>query len=345
MRHPSIVITLILGTTLLTHASFAATDRPTPDATLDVYAKPAVLVDIGHGRRLNLRCSGKGTPTVLLESGAVADSMTWHKVQPLVARSTRVCAYDRAGYGFSDVGPLPRDVDAAVADLHALARAANIAEPMLLVGHSLGSNIVRRYAERYPSEVSGLVLVDPPPQHIAEFSAAYVKTDDEGRRAGLAFYRACEKGAEQGQLDAPPEALKSCLRGPNPAWSAALNAAIHASKSRPAFWQTVISAIESNGELFAQPVSPAEHHGAMPLIVLTADAAYVDAPPADRKILEDAQNATHERIVATSTRSERVHVAGASHDVQIDHPDAVAAAIGKVIKQADSTAPSIQPAS
>jgi pimeloyl-ACP methyl ester carboxylesterase len=214
---------------------------------------------------------------------------------------------------------------------------------MILVGHSLGSNIVRRYAERYPSEVSGLVLVDPPPQHVAEFSAAWAKTDNDMRAAGLAFYRACEAGAQRGQLNAPPPALKSCLRGRDPAYSTALNAAIRTSKSRPAFWQTVISVTESNGELFEQPVSPEEHHGAMPLIVLTADAAYADAPPADRKILEDAQNATHERIVATSTRSERIHVAGASHDVQIDHPDAVAAAIGKVVKQIGSTATTARP--
>lgn len=241
-----------------------------------------------------------------------------------------------AGYDFSDAGPLPRNVDAAVSDLHAMASAAHLAEPMILVGHSLGSNIFQRYAQRFPSAVSGLVLIDPPPQHIAEFSDDWVKTDDAMRAAGLAFYRACEKGAQKGQLDAPPPALKSCLRGPEPAYSEALNAAIHRNKSRPAFWQTVISGTEANGALFAQPVSATEKYGALPLIVLTADAAYADAPPADPKILQAAQNATHERIVATSTRGERIHVAGALHEVQRDHPDLVAASVDKMIKQGDS---------
>lgn len=339
MRRLSIASSWILGCTLLNAcvAAPAATDRPMPDRALDVYAKPAKLVRIDAGRRLNLRCMGNGAPTVLLESGAMADSMSWSKVQPLVARSTRVCAYDRAGLGFSDAGPLPRDVDAAVADLHALVRTAKIATPLVLVGHSLGSNIARRYADRYPSEVAGLVLADPPPQHIAEFSAAWVETDDAMRAQGLEFYRACEKGAQQGQLAAPPPALKACLRGPDPAYSDALNAALRKNKARPAFWQTVISVTETNGDLFKQPIAPSERHGATPLIVLTAEAAYAAAPPADRRSLEDAQNATHERLAATSTRGERIRVARASHDLQLDSPDAVADAVGQVLTQIRST--------
>src|SRR5450755_4121832 len=66
-----------------------------PNAALDVYAKPARLVDIGGGCKLNLCCPGKGSPTVMLEAGAVSDSMTWYKVQPQVAKFATVCAYDR----------------------------------------------------------------------------------------------------------------------------------------------------------------------------------------------------------------------------------------------------------
>jgi pimeloyl-ACP methyl ester carboxylesterase len=268
---------------------------------------------------------------VVLESGAMADSMAWAKVQPAVARATRVCAYDRAGLGFSDEGPLPRDLEADVADLHALLLAAKIATPAVLVGHSLGSNIVRRYAGRWPRDVAALVLVDPPPQHIAEFSPGYVAADDAARAQGLAFYRACEQGAEHGELDAPPPALQSCLRKADPSLGAALNAALHANKARPAFWRTAISVATSNATLFKQPVPSDEDHGDLPLIVLTADAAWTDAPPADRKALQQAQEATHRRIAATSTRSRRIHVAGASHDIQADHPDAVIAAIREAI--------------
>src|SRR3954454_13473056 len=127
----------------------SAAAEPTREDSLAIYARPATLVDVGDGRKLNLRCSGEGAPVVMLESGATADSMAWHKVQPSIAKGTRVCAYDRAGFGFSDDGPLPRDLDADAKDLHALIHAAKIATPVVLVGHSLGTNIVRRYAEEY----------------------------------------------------------------------------------------------------------------------------------------------------------------------------------------------------
>ena len=319
---------------LLAIAAFSVTTaHAPPDAALDVYARPGTMVRIGDHRRLDLRCSGSGAPTVLLEAGALADSMSWSRLQPLVARSTRVCAYDRAGLGFSDEGPAPRDLAADVDDLHALVRAAHLATPLVLVGHSRGSNIVRRYAERCPGDVAGLVLVDPPPQDIAAFSPEWAKADDEQRTAGLAFYEACGKGAERGLLEAPPEELKACLRGPDPRYSAALNTALHRIKSRPAFWRTVIAVTVSNQALFSQPVPADERHGDLPLVVLTADAAYADAQPADRAVLERAQEATHARIAATSTRSRRVHVPGASHDIQQDHPEAVAAAIEDVVAQ------------
>ena len=215
MRHASTVATLILAAPLLgARVAMPAAPLPTHDSALDVYARPAFLVDIGAGRHLNLRCSGSGAPAVILESGAMADSMAWSKVQPLLARSTRVCAYDRAGLGFSDAGPLPRDLDGDVGDVRALVPAAKIDARVVLVGHSLGSTIVRRHAERWPSDVSGLVLVDPPPQHVAEFSPAWVKADNESHVAGLALYRACEKGAEQHRLDTPP---KACCTPSGPA--------------------------------------------------------------------------------------------------------------------------------
>jgi pimeloyl-ACP methyl ester carboxylesterase len=110
----------------LSSLACAAADLAPPiaDLSLDVYAEPARLVDIGGGRRLNLRCSGGGTPTVILESGQGMSSMAWRKLQPLAAKTRRVCAYDRAGLGFSDAGPLPRSAQAEADDLYALVGAA-----------------------------------------------------------------------------------------------------------------------------------------------------------------------------------------------------------------------------
>jgi pimeloyl-ACP methyl ester carboxylesterase len=303
------------------------------DAGLDVYAKPATLIDVG-GRKLNLRCSGEGTPVVLLESGATADSMAWHKVQPSIAKSTKVCAYDRAGFGFSDDGPLPRDLDADAKDLHALIHAAKIATPVVLVGHSLGTNIVRRYADNYPADVGAMVLVDPPPQHVSEFSKDWVAADNAAHANVIAFAKMCEKAASAGELANPKGDAAKCIRPPDPGYPDALNTAIHAQKQKPPFWHTLISEFETNMTIFEEPVSPRESHGATPLIVLVADGSFADAPPDGKSAMEAAQQKTNRLILATSTRSERRVIDHSSHEMELDRPDAIVTAVADAIREA-----------
>ena len=318
---------------LIVSAAAHAADTTQPNLALDSYATAAKMIDIGAGHRLNMRCSGQGASTVMLESGATADSMAWFKVQPKIATFARVCSYDRAGLGFSDGGVMPRDVDAAASDLHALLGAAHIKTPIILVGHSLGTNIARRFADRYPSELSGLVLLDPPEQNAAEFSADYAKDEAGSLPARLVFVAACEKAAEKGELEHPPEALKSCLRGPDPAFSKKLNTAIHTNHLRPVFWQTLASIFATNLALLNKPISADEHHGALPLIVLSADETYADAPEPIRNALEAAREKTHHDIVATSSHGERIQVVHSSHEILNDRPDAVVDAVKKMIAQ------------
>jgi pimeloyl-ACP methyl ester carboxylesterase len=303
-----------------------------PDASFDIYAKPDKLVEIGANRHLNLRCSGKGSPTVILESGNNADSMTWFKVQPQIAKFTRVCSYDRAGTGFSDGGPLPRNVDTNANDLDALIRAAHVATPVVLVGHSYGTNIVRRFADMHANETAALVLLDPPPQNVGEFSPEFEKADSAQRGEMLAAVRNCEKGAEGGKLDSPPPEFKDCLRPPNPQFSTRLNAAMRANKIKPSFWQTIISIAETNADLYRQPVPKSETHGAMPLLILQPDAPFEDVPPEFRKAMEQARQKTQQAIAATSTQGKIIPVAHSSHDVQIDRPDAVIDAVRAVVR-------------
>src|SRR6266581_6105799 len=126
------------------------------------YPAPGKLIDVG-GYRLHLDCTGTarlGSPTVILEAGSGNSSLPWSKVQPGVASFTRVCSYDRAGYGWSDNGPLPSTAGRMVAELHTLLARAGVAGPYVLVGHSYGGLIMQLYTYTYPQQVAGLVLVD-----------------------------------------------------------------------------------------------------------------------------------------------------------------------------------------
>ena len=121
-------------------------------------------VDVG-GYRLFLRCTGKGTPTVVLEAGAGLDSSDWQEVQPKVAELAHVCSYDRAGLGRSDDAPEGKDEfgpgdDAPPEQLHVLLEKAGLEPPFVLTGHSMGGLYVRLYERKYPGEAAGMVLVD-----------------------------------------------------------------------------------------------------------------------------------------------------------------------------------------
>lgn len=127
---------------------------------LAAHPAPGRLVDVG-GYRLHLHCLGAGSPTVILEAGLGNDVNHWRRVQPALAAETRTCAYDRAGLGWSDPGPLPRTPARVVTELSRLLDAAGERPPFVLVGHSNGGPYVRLLAASRPADVRGLVLVDP----------------------------------------------------------------------------------------------------------------------------------------------------------------------------------------
>src|SRR5215213_4461423 len=123
------------------------------------YPAPGEMVGVG-GYRLHINCAGQGSPTVILDSGLGDFSADWVRVQRQVSGTTRVCAYDRAGMGWSEMGPDPRDARQITSELHTLLGKAGIEGPYVLVGHSLGGMYMQTYAARYPDEVAGVALVD-----------------------------------------------------------------------------------------------------------------------------------------------------------------------------------------
>jgi len=155
-RRLSVVATLLLVLAAGGHAF----QRLSEDADLARHPPPGRWVDVG-GYRLQLHCTGSGSPTVMLEAGLGNGITHWSALQPLLAVHTRVCSYDRAGLGWSDLGPLPRDADRIAAEFAALMGAADETAPVVLVGHSNGGLYARLFAYRQPHRVAGLVLLDP----------------------------------------------------------------------------------------------------------------------------------------------------------------------------------------
>jgi len=143
------------------------------------YPPPGQMVDVG-GYKLHLYCVGEDSPTVVLDAVGGGSSTQWALIQPEIAATARVCAYDRAGFGWSELGPEPRDAHQQVRELHALLTNAGVAGPYVLVGHSYGGRVARVYAAQYPDEVVGLILVDTgipyqdpsfPQEYHAEYAA------------------------------------------------------------------------------------------------------------------------------------------------------------------------------
>lgn len=120
---------------------------------------PGRLVDIG-GYRLHIYCVGEGVPSIIFDSGVGGFSLEWSRVQNVLARRTRVCSYDRAGYGWSDLGPLPRTSERITRELHTLLERAGVAGPYIIAGHSFGGYNAQLFARNYPDQTAGLVLID-----------------------------------------------------------------------------------------------------------------------------------------------------------------------------------------
>lgn len=123
------------------------------------YPPPGILVNVA-GHKMHIYCMGEGSPTIILDHAGGGSSMDWTLIQPRLAEHTRVCAYDRAGYGWSDYNPAPRTLEQQVSELHGLLEGANEKGPYIFVGHSYGARVGRVFAAKYPEKVTGMVLMD-----------------------------------------------------------------------------------------------------------------------------------------------------------------------------------------
>ncbi|HTY82987.1 MAG TPA: alpha/beta hydrolase [Silvibacterium sp.] len=125
------------------------------------YANKGRWIDIGSGRRLYLLEKGSGGATVVFESGIAATNLNWAHIQEKVSRFATTASYDRSGLGWSSPCRTPRTPGNIAAELHELLNRAGIKPPYILVGHSFGGLVMRRFALTYPEEVTSMILVDP----------------------------------------------------------------------------------------------------------------------------------------------------------------------------------------
>ncbi|HEY5409733.1 MAG TPA: alpha/beta hydrolase [Caulobacteraceae bacterium] len=336
IRHMTMAALAALMTAAPAFAQPAASP-PSDGPPWEAYGTPH-LVSLPDGRRMNLICMGSGSPVVILESGLGTHVANWGLVQYKIARTTRTCAYERAGLGVNDEGPRPRDANAMDADLSALLRAARLKGPYVLVGHSLGGYPVRLYADLHPREVAGLVLIEPTIDNQKQLIATIAPRPPAP--AGVIPPEPCGDAAQAGQLKPGTDIYKACVPPPPPGLPPSVGAAMIAQETRAASYRTLASEAGAIDQDSAETVAHRRSYGDMPLVVLTA------GQPAKDPSLSDSQNQAwqalwmkgHNDIASLSSRGQNRVVPGSGHFIQLEQPQAVIEAIDEVVAEARNKA-------
>jgi pimeloyl-ACP methyl ester carboxylesterase len=297
------VLAVFLGLALLG----AAYESVSEAADARAYPAPGQMVDVG-GYRLHIYCVGAGSPTVVIDSGLGDWSASWsNSVQPQAAATTRVCTYDRAGMGYSEPGPLPRTAARFSEELHTLLQRAEVPGPYVVAGHSSGGFTVRVFADTYPAEVVGVILIDsttpgPGAQAEAPTSTGLLSIATLPARVGLQ------------RLLAGPLDLKAGMAPDN------ANAYV-ANSVTPRSAQTGLNEFlgMSQGAAEAGAVTS---FGELPLIVLSR------APNRD---LEWDRKQTD--LLRLSSHSQHMFAEKSGHNIQLDQPEAAVHAIVQMVEQ------------
>jgi pimeloyl-ACP methyl ester carboxylesterase len=286
-----------------------------PIASMGAPQPPGRLVDVGGGINMHIYCTGEGSPTVVLDAGANGGTMSWAKVQEQVSNHTRVCSYDRAGMSWSEPGPKPRTFMRIADELHVLLQAAGEEGPYVLVGHSVGAHTVRFFVQKYPTDVAGVVLVDPAHEKILTEGLIPVIQQLQRTYIGYAqggFWRyVLNPGFIMGVEgpNVPPEILNNLEVVYSPK-------SLHTSADElAAMYETVRALNETNIE------------GAWddkPAVVLSADNEIAQLTGA----LEH-----HKELASLSTRGEQILVPG-GHNIHYEHHEVVAEAILNIVNTA-----------
>jgi pimeloyl-ACP methyl ester carboxylesterase len=300
------LLIIMLGLALV--GSIYETRAETADAL--AYPPPGQMVDVG-GYRLHINCIGTGSPTVVIDAGLGDWSTMWGYVQNDVAKTTRICTYDRAGLGWSEAGPLPRDAMQFAKELHTLLQNAAITGPYVLVGHSMGGLTVRVFAHEYPSEVAGIVLIDSmSPAAFTVFPA-----DAASRPASPEHVFSVTAGLAR-------FGLARLLVTPNPNEPIdQLEQSYYALLVRPSSFQATDDESQGMPRSGVQ-AGAVESFGNIPLIVLSRG---LD--------LEADWQQWQAELLQLSSNSQQLIADKSGHIIHVDQPEAAVAAIVQMVEQ------------
>jgi len=296
------------------------------------YAAPGKLLRVGT-HRLHLHCMGEGKPAVIFDAGAGGTSLDWQEIQTRLAQRARVCAYDRAGLGWSDPGPLPRTSGQMVEELRILLRGANVEPPYILVGHSFGGLNVQLFAARYPQDVVGIVLADS--VH-PEFYARMPDNLHRAVRKQLARLRVAGMLAPLGvpRLFFPPVATRGLPRE--------IQRAADALGYRSSVYSTVYEEAQAFDASAEQVRAAPRLSQSLFLTVLTRSKpeTWPDGVSADHA--EATWVELQADLAAQVPDSTHIVVENAGHFIHLDRPDAVIKAIESQISSAKRSAGRVQ---
>ena len=279
------------------------------------------MVDVG-GYRMHITCQGSGNPTVILEAGAGSFDLHWTRVQPEVAKTARVCAYDRAGYGWSDRSPKPRTAGVMAEELATLLTRANIAGPYVLVGHSLGGPIIRQFAAAHPQEVVGMVLVDSAHEAQVEHFPEPIRNAQASMSRPM---RLMKLAAGAGILALRP----SILAVPLPGDAAVTAQALMASGSNH-----ITTLLDETDAAAQGDTPPVPTLGDIPLVVIRHGRSDVPTRGAVTHEVVEEYEATWVRLqtelAALSPQAKLLVAEQSGHDIHLEQPELVIDAINEV---------------
>jgi pimeloyl-ACP methyl ester carboxylesterase len=288
------------------------------------------MIDIG-GYRLHMHVESAGTPTVIFDAGAGGIGLSWELVRPAIAKVTRVVTYDRAGLGWSDPSPYPRDAATMALELHTMLTNANISAPYILVGHSLGGVVARQFAAKYPNEIAGLVMVDSAhEQQMKHFPEPLVKMVNSMK----GMFAVMKLVSKLGIFALKPSLIQIGDNGKFPNELVAQMQGVMASSDSHA--EAMIAESES---VYAAKTQPVSTLGDVPLTVISHGQLDANAVPPTlgeqvRYDYEAAWQKLQVAIMALSTRGRHIVAERSGHNIMFDQPEIVIESVLEIVESA-----------